>query len=167
MSVLLCLLLWSLVEVHSQTEFPYVSFMNETLPNHAYVSLHEVGNTDRCRDQHNVLCHTNLSSCCSGGQGPHRGDWYFPDGNRLLFSGDIHEARGDQRVNIRRNNYPTSPSGIYRCDIPTFAAHDENDTSVRETVYVGLYATGGKQFLLIVYVNVMSVYTCRRYHNIW
>ena len=41
--VLLCLLLWSLVEVHSQTEFPYVSFMGETLPNHSYVDLNEMG----------------------------------------------------------------------------------------------------------------------------
>ena len=42
-SVLLCLQLWSLVEVHSQTEFPYVSFMGETLPNHSYVDLTLVG----------------------------------------------------------------------------------------------------------------------------
>ena len=35
------------------------------------------------------------------------------------------------------------PSGIYRCEIPTNAVHDNNDISVRESVYVGLYATGG------------------------
>ena len=27
-----------------------------------------------------VQCHSDLSTCCSGSQGYHRGDWYFPDG---------------------------------------------------------------------------------------
>ena len=38
---------------------------------------------------------------------------------------------------------PCHPSGIYRCDIPTGAVHDDIDLSVRETVYVGLYVSGG------------------------
>ena len=162
MSVLLCLLLWSLVEVHSQTEFPYVSFMGVTLPNHSYVDLTLVGNPVLIDGDHSVQCHTDLSTCCSGSQGPtHRGDWYFPDGNRLPFplssSVGIHEARHAQQVDLRRNNNDNSPSGIYRCDIPTNAVHHETDRSVRETVYLGLYATGGEQFLLIVCI-AMSVY---------
>ena len=44
-----------------------------------------------------------------------------------------------------RNN-PTSPVGIYRCDIPTNAVHDDDDTSVRDTVYVGLYTASGGKF---------------------
>ena len=60
MSVLLCPLLWSVVEVHSQTEFPYVSFMGETLPNHSYVNLTLVG-YDRGNP---VRCITDLSTCC-------------------------------------------------------------------------------------------------------
>ena len=40
-SVLL-ILLWSLVEVHSQTA-PYLTFMNHTIPNHAYVNLSLIG----------------------------------------------------------------------------------------------------------------------------
>ena len=135
-------LLWSLVEVHSQTA-PYVSFMNETLPNHGYVDLNEVGDPSR-NDDHGVQCHTNLGTCCSSVNGQHRGDWYFPDGARLPFSspsGGIYEARGDQRVDLRRNNNANSPSGIYRCNITTDAVPDN---LVRETVYVGLYATGGK-----------------------
>ena len=144
MSVLLCLLLWSLVEVHSQTEFPYVSFMGETLPNHGYVDLTLVGD-DSGSPGNTVRCHTDLTSCCAGYVRQHRGDWYFPDGDRLPFSGfgDITEARLAQRVDIRRRNNADSPSGIYRCEIPTNAVHHETDISVRETVYVGLYATGG------------------------
>ncbi|CAI8038512.1 hypothetical protein GBAR_LOCUS21472, partial [Geodia barretti] len=36
-----------------------------------------------------------------------------------------------------------SPTGIYRCDIPTVAVHDDTDISVRDTVYVGLYTASG------------------------
>ncbi|CAI8025888.1 hypothetical protein GBAR_LOCUS14925, partial [Geodia barretti] len=111
-SVLLLSLLWSLVEVHSQT-FPYVSFMSQTLANHSYVDLSQVGN-DR---SDSVQCHTDLSTCCSSLQGSQRGDWYFPDGTRLPFPGgsDIYEQRGNDRVDLRRHNNPTSPTGIYRC----------------------------------------------------
>ena len=141
MSVLLCLLLWSLVEVHSQTEFPYVSFMGDTLPNHGYVDLTLVGRPED--GGHSLECHTDLETCCSGPQGIHRGDWYFPNGARLHFSSgsdDIYQQRGDQRVELRLSNNANPPSGIYRCDIPTDAV---NANSARETVYVGLYATGG------------------------
>ena len=147
MSVLLCLLLWSLVEVHSQTEFPpapYVSFMGETLANHSYVNLTLVGRPED--GDHSLECHTDLMTCCSGTQGQHRGDWYFPNGTRLQFSvdsGNIYEQRGDQRVEIRRRHNANSSSGMYHCDIPTVAVHDTEDISVREIIYVGLYATGG------------------------
>ena len=95
-----------------------------------------------------VQCITDLDTCCRSGQGIHRGDWYFPDGTRLPFSedgGDIYENREDMRVDLRRRNNANSPTGIYRCDIPTNAVHDVTDISVRDTVYVGLYtASGGR-----------------------
>ena len=90
-----------------------------------------------------VQCHTDLSTCCGPVQGVHRGDWYFPNGNRLQFSGDIYEHRIDKRVDIRRQNSATSPVGIYRCEIATIAVHDTIDISVRATVYVGLYTDSG------------------------
>ena len=94
-----------------------------------------------------VQCHTDLESCCTGGQSPtHRGDWYFPDGDRLPFCGDgggIYEYRNAQRVDLRRRNNANSPTGIYHCDIPTNAVHHDTDISVRDTVYVGLYTASG------------------------
>ena len=127
------------MEVHSQT-VPYVSFMSQTLANHSYVDLSEVGRDDFGSDS--VQCITDLDTCCRSGQGIHRGDWYFPDGTRLPFSedgGDIYENREDMRVDLRRRNNANSPTGIYRCDIPTNAVHDNTNTSVRDTAYVGLY----------------------------
>ena len=135
-------LLLLLVEVHSQT-FPYVSFglTGQALADHSYVNLSTVGSASDNSDS--VVCHTDLGTCCSGSQGPHRGDWYFPDGTVLPLSGDIYESRGPQQVIIRRTT-ATGPTGIYRCGIPTNAVHDDSDLSVRDSVYVGQYITGGK-----------------------
>ena len=120
--------------------------MGTNLPNHSYVDLTLVGDVRDGGDS--IQCHTDLDTCCSGAQGADRGDWYFPNGTRLQFSynpGDIYESRQAQRVDLdRRNNAGTS--GIYRCTIETNAVHsnDSSDTTTRETVYAGLYASGGE-----------------------
>ena len=93
-----------------------------------------------------VQCHTDLLTCCSGAQSAHRGDWYYPDGSRVQFPGveNIHESRGDMGVDFRARHTATSPSGIYHCGIPTVAVHSDVDISVRESVLVGLYGSGGE-----------------------
>ena len=142
---LLCLL-WSLVEVQSQTEYPYISFRGNTLPNHSYVNFDEVGAN---QTTNTVQCHTDLSTCCDTHQLSPRGDWFFPNGTKLPFyneSGgrDIQESLLLRVVRIRRLNPAINgPSGIYRCFIGTNAVHDNNDPSVGEAVYVGLYHNGG------------------------
>ena len=134
-----------MVEVHSQQTFPYVSFglMGPALADHSYVDLSTVGSELDSSDS--VVCHTDLGTCCTGSQGIHRGDWYFPDGTRLPFSGPnvpIALGRTAQIAIIRRTNDATGPTGIYRCRIATNAVHDDTEG---ETVYVGLYpADGGK-----------------------
>ena len=144
----LLLLLLFLVEVVSQQTFPYVSFgvTGPALADHSYVNISTVGSASD--DSDSVVCHSDLSTCCSGGQGIHRGDWYFPDGTVLPFIGTsvpIGLGRNAQFAVIRRTGGATEPTGIYRCDIPTIAVHDDTDISVGETVYVGLYpADGGK-----------------------
>ena len=143
--LLLLILLWSLVEVHSQTEFPYISFRGEILPNHSYVDLTLVGRSDLDGGD-DVQCHTDLQRCCTTAEGPPRGNWFFPDGTRLPFpSNDVSVflAGTVQRVDLHRNSALTPTSGIYRCVIPTNAVHDDIDLTVGETVYIGLYATGG------------------------
>ena len=123
-------------KVRSQV-FPRVSFMGQTLANHSYADLSLVGSTSD-----SVQCHTDLSTCCSGPQGIHRGDWLFPNGTRLPFSGDNYEDCGAQSVGLHLNN-ATSTSGLYWCDIATIAVHDDGYSSMGEKVYVGLYISGG------------------------
>ena len=143
----LLLLLLFLVEVRSQQTFPYVSFgvAGEALANNSYVDLSTVGSASDNSDS--VVCRTDLSTCCSGVQGPHRGNWSFPDGTLLPFAGSsvpIGLGRAAQRAIIRRTT-ATGPTGIYRCRIATVAVHSDTDKSLGETVYVGLYpADGGK-----------------------
>ena len=87
------------------------------------------------RASNDVVCHSDLGACCNG---PHYGDWYFPNGTRLPFYGPILEGRAAWIAVIRRTT-ATGPTGIYRCDIATVAVHNNTDISVRDTVYVGLY----------------------------
>ena len=114
----------------------------QTLANHSYVDLSQVGRSDITGGGDDVQCITDLTTCCNSTYGSHRGDWYFPDGTRLPFATpnvDIYEQREARRVDLRRNTNANSPTGIYRCDIPTVAVYDDTDISVRDTVYVGLY----------------------------
>ena len=112
--------------------------MGQTLANHSYVDLSLVGNVNTS----SLQCITDLQTCCSKPQGDHRGSWFFPSETKLMGTGDIHQVRIAQRIDLLRT-VATSPSGIYRCRIATLAVYDDNDLSVRETVYVGIYGLGG------------------------
>ena len=141
MSVLLYLLS-DPVEVHSQTA-PYVRFMGTNLPNHSYVDLTLVG--DALDSSDSVQCHTDLRTCCNDAAGPDRGDWYFPNGTRLPFPNitfNIFGIRQAQRVDVRHRGRNDVTSGMYRCAVETNAVHDDDG---RETVYIGLYASGGEE----------------------
>ena len=95
-----------------------------------------------------VQCHTDLTSCCISDipgaiDSDDRPDWYFPNESNVRFESqgdDIYMARGAQRIDLRRRNNVLSPSGIYRCEIPT---DDGDGDLVKETVYVGIYGSGG------------------------
>ena len=136
-------LLSVVVEVHCQTP-PYLTFMNNTISNHSYVDLNTVGSFTS-NDSLKLQCHTDLTTCCSGAQGPDRGDWYFPNGTRLpLYDFNnipvLSEARGPQRV-IVYHKQEGGISGIYRCDIETIAVNNNNGSVA---LFVGLYTSGGE-----------------------
>ena len=142
------------MEVHSQTA-PYLTFNDSVIPNHAYVNLSLMmypGNDAVNDTSSTVICHTDLTTCCRTDAGPDQGDWYFPDGTRLPGAGShnlnphpITERRRNKLVRLQRGP-PTAtgtvPDGIYRCDIETVAMNSADNT-VRETVYVGVYGSGG------------------------
>ena len=96
-----------------------------------------------------VQCITDLTTCCRGANGQHRGDWYFPNGTRLHFFMvlSLRVVVLRELINVRRRNNANSPTGIYHCDVPTLTVHD-NYISVRDTVYVGLYTGSGGMLLM-------------------
>ena len=150
---LLLVLLWSLVEVHSQPA-PYLTFMDETLPDHSYVDLSALGDIDNVDDH--VVCHTDLTSCCGGMNIDDRGYWFFPNGTELpgvaggpgAATNPIVLMRDIQLVRlIRGTGSGDVPSGLYSCIIETVAENDPGSPSpgngIGETLYVGVYSTGG------------------------
>jgi len=55
---------------------------------------------------------------------------------------NIFESREAQRVDLHHRGRSDVTSGVYRCTIETNAVHDDDG---RETVYIGLYASGGER----------------------
>ena len=153
-SLLLLCLLWSLVEVHSQTA-PYLTFNDSVIPNNSYVDLSLMmypGNDVVNDTSSTVICHTDLTTCCRANEGGDQGDWYFPDGDTLpgadFNNGNsvpIAQRKRSQVVRLQRgppSATGTVPDGIYRCAIETVAVNSDDNTA-RETVYVGVYGSGG------------------------
>ena len=134
--VLLVLCLLCGLEVDSQT-FPRLTFGNDIgIPNHGYRDLNPMGTSFTT----SVQCRTDLSSCCTSQQGNHRGQWYLPDGQLVTGGDDVdfYQRNRSKVIDLRRRNDATSPTGIYRCEIPTNAVNEG------ESVYVGLYTSEGK-----------------------
>ena len=121
----------------------FVRFLGVDLPNHSYVNLTAVGGAQDGSDS--VQCHTDLVTCCSAAQGTDRGDWYSPMGSILPFIGygDVYFLRKAQRVDLRYTGNGGTP-GIYQCRTETNAVNND-DNRARESVYVGLYASGGEE----------------------
>ena len=135
-SVLLVLCLLCGLEVNSQT-FPNLTFGNDIgIPNHGYVDLDLVGTSYLS----SVQCHTDLSTCCASEESNHRGQWYFPDDKPVSQGNvtDFYQKNRSNAIDLCRRNDATSPTGIYRCEIPTTTVNEG------ESVYVGLYTSEGK-----------------------
>ena len=112
------------LQVDSQT-FPYVFFMGSRMPNHSYVNI----------DLSDIVkCHTNLTS----DDNPD-GNWYFHDGEVTNNEETNIITYGQQSVDLHFHD--AMQSGIYHC---TIRVHDGADSSVRATVYVGIYGSAGK-----------------------
>ena len=111
----------------------YFTLNGNYIPNHGYVIINDIGFDDDTA----LICNTNrIANFHSGG------DWHAPDGTMVgdLGSGDVpgfDRNRGPMVVRLHRNTATDPPSeGIYYCVV-------EDDTFTDQTVYVGLYNSGG------------------------
>ena len=112
-------------------------FRGHLYDNNSIVTLTDIGEDDNA-----LLCITNRYNCC---RGAHlkliQRDWYYPNGSNVRIKNngdDFYRNRGPSVVRLNRRNNVTSPSGIYRCEIPG----DGSDT----VLHIGIYnADGGKR----------------------
>ena len=110
----------------------YLSLNGDNILNHGYVVISDIGTTEGTA----LLCNTNYLPDGGGNSG---GNWYAPNGARVSgFDFDVPgfgRNRGPGLVRlIRTTGTPTE--GIYRCEV-------QDDTTQQQTVYVGLYNSGG------------------------
>ena len=130
---LLALCLLCVLEVDCET-YPHLSFGNDNvLPNHSYVDLGMVGISYR----DSVQCRSDLSD-------NHNGKWYFPNGDPLQTKSEIYQFVANTRVDLRRRNNASSPTGIYHCEIVVSGNADG------ARVYVGLYIDEGKYLTEVI-----------------
>ena len=83
-------------------------------------------NTDDFSDPgSSLVCVTNNvnTHCCRSMDNPNgggRGEWYLPDGTRILNTPDtnFYRTRYNQTVRLNRRNNATSPTGVFTCVVP-------------------------------------------------
>ena len=70
---------------------------------------------------------TNVNTrCCRNADNPNggvRGEWYLPDGTRILNSKDtnFYRTRYNRTVHLNRRNNAMSPTGVFTCEVPSDA----------------------------------------------
>ena len=112
---------------------PYLSLRGHLLANNSYVEFSRVEQSSFTA----LSCNTPLQNCCTSQLGE-RGNWFFPNGSRVLSrmrNNDIYRRREVQRVELHRAR-GTSPTGIYCCAIPY-------KFSAKERLCAGLYNNRG------------------------
>ena len=82
---------------------------------------------------------TDNRACCGHDQSPGRGilgDWYYPNGTRVVNSLNMWEFyRNRGQSVVRMNRRRGGVNGIYHCEIPDTAG-------VNQTIYIGVYTAG-------------------------
>ena len=98
-------------------------------------------NTDDRRDPgSSLVCNTtNVNiNCCRSADNPnggHRGEWYLPNGTRLLNTPDtnFYRTRYNQQVRLNNRNNAMSPTGVFTCVVP----NEDNTINLTATIKIG------------------------------
>ena len=120
----------------------YLTLNDDIIPNHGYVVINDIGSTDNT----SLICHTNRPATLTNNTHS-GGNWFAPDETRVDGSDvpGFRRNRGPMMVRLLRNTATDPPSGtpsegIYHCLV-------EDDTLTEQTVYVGLYNSGGGRLI--------------------
>ena len=129
----------------------YLSLNGEVIPNHGYVEISDIGSNDTTA----LLCHTNRPA--SGGNSG--GHWFAPDGTPVgvvasTIVPGFGRSRGQMIVRLRRSSNTAPDEGIYKCSV-------DDAAETLQTVYVGLYNTGGGIYskFILSHISLFTVST--------
>ena len=111
----------------------FLSLNDDVILNHGYVEISNIGGYSDA-----LVCHTNHPQTRSG-------EWFVPDGTRVHNVPGFTESTASAVVRLWRTT-GTPPEGIYWCSILDAA-------STLQTVYVGLYNSGGGVYNCILYTE--------------
>ena len=126
----------------------YLRLNDDIIPNHGYVMISDIGSTDDTA----LICHTNRPATLAN-NADSGGDWFAPDETRVtgIAVPGFRRNRGPMMVRLLRSTATDPPSeGIYHCLV-------EDDTLTEQTVYVGLYNSGGG---IYTYKHNLYINTC-------
>ena len=107
----------------------WFSFRGVAYQNNSLVTLEDIGEGGDA-----LFCVTDQPACCKPRVNvPAIGNWYFPNGTRVVSSGaqwDFHRTRDQSMVLLRRRR--GGDNGIYSCVLP-------DAMNVTQTIYIGVY----------------------------
>ena len=141
----------------------YLSLNDTIIPNHGYVVISDIGSTDDTA----LICHTNRPVIVNRDNTKSGGEWVAPNAKEVNPGGTavpgLRRTRGPMMVRLLRNTTTGTPSeGIYHCLV-------EDDTLTEQTVYVGLYNSGGGSYIrtnTFTLIHTPQLLNCRRCHSI-
>ena len=130
----------------------FLSLNGTVIPDHGYVAISDIGSSYNTA----LLCITNRRP--PYGRFHSGGDWFPPNGTRVDGTSvpGVTRTRGSMVVRLKRTT-GTAQEGIYWCSVLDAA-------STLQTVYVGLYNTGGGNVLGFFgahYTGALSILTDR------
>ena len=95
---------------------------------------------DRSDPGSSLVCNTTNvnTNCCRSADNPNgerRGEWYLPDGTRLLNTQytNFYRTRYNQQVRLNNRNSAISPTGLFNCVVP----NENNTINLTATIKIG------------------------------
>ena len=101
----------------------------EMLLNNSAISIADVGEGRRA-----LFCRTDNVTCCRSPNSA--GQFYFPNGDQVRtrrFGQGIYRNRRSQHIRLNRESGVTTPTGVYRCEIP-------DASGVTQNIFINLMA---------------------------
>ena len=119
------------------TDFTLAS-TGESIPINGAIDINRIGEGVSV----SLVCHTDDYTCCRGLDNPNgggRGEWYLPGETVGIppptdTTANFYRSRDTSVLRLNRRNPVTTPTGVYRCEIPT--------TSGLVNKHIGVYDAG-------------------------